>query len=179
MPFDFPILYFIQEYIASPILTPIMIFASASGEGGVIWFAVAIPMLFFKKTRKLAILIICAITLAFVTGELITKNIVCRVRPCYQDPTVLLPIKKPVGYSFPSSHTSTSFAAATVIFIRYKKPGIIALMYAGVISFSRMYLFVHFPSDVIVGVLWGIGSAIVTLVVYKRLFSDEIRKCSS
>ena len=175
MPFDFPILYFIQDHIVSPILNPVMIFTSATGEFGILWFIIAISMLFFKKTRKWGVAIICAMALAFVAGELIIKNIVCRVRPCNQDFAVQMLIEKPIGYSFPSSHSATSFAVATVIFAKYKKLGALALLYAGVIAFSRMYLFVHFPSDVAVGALLGIVSGIIILAIYKKYFIEETK----
>ena len=111
MPFDFPVLYFMQDYIVSPILNNVMIISSALGEYGTIWLLSAIPLLFFKKTRICGILMICAMTLAFLVGELCIKNIVCRPRPCHIDTAVQMLVNSPRSYSFPSGHTSSSFAA--------------------------------------------------------------------
>ncbi|MCI6006669.1 phosphatase PAP2 family protein [Oscillospiraceae bacterium LCP25S3_E10] len=178
MPFDFPILYFIQEYIVSPILNNVMIIASALGEYGVIWFVSAIPLLFFKKTRICGILMICAMTLAFLVGELCIKNIVCRPRPCHIDTAVKMLVHPPGSYSFPSGHTSSSFAATTVIMYFNKKFGILALVCAGIIAFSRMYLFVHFPSDVFAGVLLGVLSALLVIFIYRKISLNKTNSLS-
>jgi len=175
LPFDFPILYFIQENIVSPFFNNIMIWASILGEYGAVWLSIAFALLLSPKTRTCGILIICAMAVCFITGELITKNLVCRVRPCFQDLTVNMLVERPDSYSFPSGHSSSSFAAASVISYFSKKIGAIVLLLAGVIAFSRMYLFVHFPSDVFTGILWGIIGALLTIFIYRKFFDPNLK----
>ena len=170
---DFEILYFIQEHIVCDVLNSIMVFISSLGNSGAIWIITAIALIIPKKTRKCGILILCALTLSLITGEVITKNLVARIRPCNIDLTVNMIIERPKTYSFPSGHSSSAFAATAVIFYFYKKAGFVALTMASLMAFSRMYLFVHFPTDVICGILWGIASAIIVISIYKKLCEDK------
>jgi undecaprenyl-diphosphatase len=68
-------------------------------------------------------------------------------------------IEAPTDYSFPSGHTIASFEAATVLLIRHKKWGIMAMVLAVLIAFSRLYLYVHYPTDVLSSIVLGIGIA--------------------
>lgn len=169
MPFDFPILYFIQEHLVSPILNSFMVFITSLGDAGVLWITSAIIMLLFKRSRIYGVLLLCAISLAFTAGELIIKNVVCRIRPCNIDKTINLIINRPSSYSFPSVHSATAFSSSTIIYFFNKKIGVVAYILALLIAFSRLYLFVHFPSDVIAGIILGFISAIITIEIYKIL----------
>lgn len=173
--FDFPILYFIQEHIVSPAFNSIMIFSSAIGEYGAVWLFISFILLFSRKTRVCGILMICAMAFCFITGEIVTKNLICRIRPCFQDLTVHMLVEKPNSYSFPSGHSSSSFAAAVVVFYFNKKLGFLTLLMAAVIAFSRMYLFVHFPSDVFAGILWGIIGALLIIFIYRKFFDPKLK----
>ena len=175
MPFDFEILYFIQEHIVSPFLSDVMIFASALGEYGIIWVVTAVIFIFFKKTRICGILMLCSLAFCLITGEFITKNLVCRIRPCYQDMTINMLVERPKSYSFPSGHSSSSFTAASILFYFNKKIGVLALILAGIIAFSRMYLFVHFPTDVLTGIVWGIIGAAIVLLIYRKFFDPNLK----
>lgn len=173
--FDFPILYFIQENMVNPILNSIMLFFTHLGEFGIIWFLISIIMIFNKKYRRCGILMICSMALAFILGEICIKNVVCRVRPCYQDTTINMLIEKPKGYSFPSSHSSTSFAMMSASIYYNRKLGFALLPIALIICFSRLYLFVHFPSDVIGGALLGTLSAVIVLLIYNFFIKDKLK----
>lgn len=175
MSFDFEILYFIQEHIVNPTVDSVMIFASALGDYGMIWISIALCMLFSKKTRVCGILIICSLLFCLITGEIITKNLVCRIRPCYQDMTINMLVERPHSYSFPSGHSSSSFASATTLFLFNKKIGIPALFLASIIAFSRMYLFVHFPTDVLVGIIWGVSSSLIAFWIYKKFYDPQLK----
>lgn len=84
-------------------------------------------------------------------------------------------IERPNSYSFPSGHSSSSFTAASIIFYFNKKLGALALALAGIIAFSRMYLFVHFPTDVFTGIVWGIIGAVIVIWIYKKFFDPNLK----
>lgn len=167
---EFEILYRIQE-MHTEFLNPLMIGVSALGNGGMIWILIALVLLFFKKTRRCGLLMLLSMAVCFITGNLCIKNLVQRPRPCQIDTAVRLLIPMPGEYSFPSGHTLHGFTAATIIFLHNKKAGIAALLLAAVIAFSRMYLFVHFPTDILGGIILGVAAAVI---VYR--FSYKIKK---
>ena len=157
--FDFSILYALQN-LHMPVLNEFMIVFTFLGNAGLIWLILALAALISKKHRKLGIRMLCALLFTVAISCLIVKNLVQRDRPCWIDPSVAMLIKIPEDYSFPSGHTTSSFACAIVLF-RYKKIwGIPALMVAALIAFSRMYLFVHFPTDVAAGLLIGVAGSL-------------------
>lgn len=166
---DFQILDFIQATIKCAFLDPIMRVFSYLGEYGTIWILTAIILLFFKKTRRLSLTMLVAMALGFVVGELGIKNIVCRERPFILNPDIVLNISPPSGFSCPSGHSCSSFAAATVIFCWDKRYGIGAYVIAAAIAFSRLYNYVHFPSDVLCGILLGIVCALFTVMLFKKI----------
>ena len=172
--FDFDILFFIQDHIRNSVLDVIVPFYTSLGEDGIIWIVVGVAMLIPKKTRKCGATVLLTMAICYVVGNIGIKNLIQRPRPCSLDPAVQLLIAIPKEYSFPSGHTLHSFAAATSIFLQYRKPGIAALVLASVIAFSRMYLFVHFPTDILGGMILGIGMAIL---VYKITGRIRAKKC--
>lgn len=164
---DFSILYWIQDHIVCEVLTPIMNAITTSGNGGIIWIILCVILICFKKTRWIGIAAAISLALVGILNNEIIKPIVERPRPFLQQELELL-IAAPGGFSFPSGHTSSSFAVATAVFLKNKKIGIPALIFAALVGFSRLYFFVHFPSDVFVGMLEGIFVAIaVTFAVDK------------
>ncbi|MBQ6810585.1 MAG: phosphatase PAP2 family protein [Firmicutes bacterium] len=164
---DFSILYWIQDHIVCEALTPIMNAITTSGNGGIIWIILCVILICFKKTRWIGIAAAISLALVGILNNEIIKPIVERPRPFLQQEIELL-IAAPGGFSFPSGHTSSSFAVATAVFLKNKKIGIPALIFAALVGFSRLYFFVHFPSDVFVGMLEGIFVAIaVTFAVDK------------
>ena len=132
-------------------LDDLMVLITKLGDEGLVWIALCVILLIFPRTRKCGVAMGFSLILTTILGNKIIKNIVCRPRPFAADTSVTLLIPQPGQYSFPSGHTSNSVAAAFSIFLFYKKPGIAALILAGLIAFSRMYLFVHFPTDVLAG----------------------------
>lgn len=159
---DFEILYRIQE-MHNAFLDPLMIGVSALGNGGLIWLLAAAVLLFFRKTRRCGMLMLISMAVCFLLGNLCIKNLVQRPRPCQIDTAVALLIPMPGEYSFPSGHTLHSFTASVMVFLHYRRAGIAALLLAALIAFSRMYLFVHFPTDILGGMILGI---LVALAVY-------------
>ena len=171
--FDFSVLYFIQEHICNPFLDVVSVFLSKAFNGGIAWIVLCALLLIFRKTRYMGIVAITALALALLIGELGLKNVICRPRPCHIDPSISLLVKTPSSYSCPSGHTGSSFAAATALFLCNKKWGIPALVMAVIIGLSRMYLFVHFPTDVLFGAVVGIVGGILAYLIYKKVGLKE------
>lgn len=145
-----------------------MIFITTLGDSGFIWILASLAMLCFKRTRKCGVLTLLTMGLCLIFGNLLLKNLVARPRPFMIDPSIPLLIPAPGEYSFPSGHTMHSFAAATMIFLHNKRMGIAALFLAALIAFSRMYLFVHFPTDILGGMTVGILAAVLVFAVDKK-----------
>lgn len=161
---ELQILHAIQE-LHTDWLNAIMIFVSTLGNAGMIWIALSIALAIPKRTRACGLTMMGAMALSFLLGNLFLKNVIARPRPFMADSSVTLLIPQPGEYSFPSGHTLNSVTAATVIFLYFKKAGIIALLFAGVIAFSRLYLFVHYPTDILGGILLGIVDAVLAYKV--------------
>lgn len=150
-------LLFLQEYVRNPILNSIMIFITSLGDGGILWIAATIILLIPKKTRKVGIMSAVALLGSLIINNNIIKNIVQRPRPFVTFTDLQIIISTPSEFSFPSGHTSSSFAAAAVFYRHLpKKLGLPSVILAGLIGFSRLYVGVHYPTDVIAGVIMGI-----------------------
>ena len=157
MNLDGNILVFMQEHIRTAILTPIITFITTLGNKGIIWILISFILLISKKTRKTGMICLCALTGSFLINNQILKNLFNRARP-FDSLNLIIPlIERPTDFSFPSGHTASSFACAWVLVRKLpKRLGIPAIILASLIAFSRMYLGVHYPSDVIAGVISGI-----------------------
>lgn len=165
---DFSILDFIQSYIRCGFLDVIMPVITTLGNGGAIWIIIAISLALTKKYRKMGLTMGLALIFSLLIGNIMLKPAVARVRPFNINTSMELLIKAPVDFSFPSGHAMSSFAAATVIYCYNKKYGIGALILATLIAFSRLYLYVHFPSDVIVGTIIGVLLALAAVKIMKK-----------
>lgn len=175
--FDFSLLYFIQEHLRTSFMDGVAAFLSEVFDGGLLWLILCAVLLIFRRTRSTGVMVLAAMGVALLIGEFGMKNIFCRVRPCVVDSSVPLAVDLPSSYSFPSGHTGSSFAAATALFLRNKKWGIPSLVLAAVIGLSRMYLFVHFPTDVLAGAVLGILCAILAGFIFRKFDLDnKIRK---
>lgn len=136
-------------------LDAIMVAFTTFGDAGLGWIAIGLILTIIPKTRRCGINVLLTMLITHVIGNIIVKPIVARPRPFLENPSVQLIVDAPSSYSFPSGHSASSFTAALTIFFYYKKSGVIALLAAATIAFSRMYLFVHYPTDVLCGVLLG------------------------
>ena len=160
MQFEFDFLNWIQETLRCGFLDKFFIGVTTLGNAGIMWILMAIVMMFFKKWRKAGIALAVAIAFCGLFGNLLLKPLVARERPfAFSD--IQLLIKAPTDYSFPSGHTYPAFAAAALMFIYKYKARIIVLIIACLIAFSRMYLYVHYPTDILGGIIMGIGCAIL------------------
>lgn len=162
--------------IHQPVLTATLRVITALGEGGAVWILVGILLLLKKETRETGAVVLLALLFCLVTGNLILKNLVARPRPCWRDPGVEMLIAIPRDYSFPSGHSMSSFAAATGLFVRKKKWGIPALALALLIALSRMYFYVHYPTDILAGTLIGIALGCLSAALVRRLEDWYVRR---
>ena len=172
---DFSILHFIWNNLHNSFMDAFMVFLSIVGEGGAVWFLIAIPMLFFRKTRVCGVVMILSMGITLLSGEFILKNLIGRVRPCNVNTDIELLVNRPDSFSFPSGHTGSSFTAATCIFIWKKKAGIGAYILAALIAFSRLYNYVHYPSDILGGIVLGVlVSSLIYHIFKKYQFDNKI-----
>ena len=164
---EFDWLYALQK-IHNPVLDRVMAILSDMGNAGIFWILLSVALMIIKRTRPTGCQMMLSIIITFVIGNLILKNAVMRVRPCQIDETVALLVAVPGDYSFPSGHSMNGFTAATALFYNNKKLGIPALVLATLIAFSRLYNFVHFPTDVLFGIVLGTVVALIVCSVWNR-----------
>lgn len=169
---DIAIIEWIQTYVVQDWLNLPMIWISKLGNGGFLWIFLGVALLVVgmickhkngssERIWQGVSFLLCLGTTALVCN-LWLKPTVARMRP-YD--LLGFPIQIPplADFSFPSGHTSSSFAAATAIYAINRRYGIVAYIFAACMGFSRLYLGVHFPSDVVVGALIGFVMARLTL----------------
>lgn len=162
-------LNFLQT-IHTPLLDKILAFITSLGNAGIIWIVLAVVLLILPKTRKTGIIVAAALLMDLVLCNLILKNLVARVRPYDINTAIAILIKKPLDFSFPSGHTAASFAAMTALFLaKMKKIWIAALVLAVLIAFSRLYFYVHYPTDVLGGAVVGILSGIIGYAIVEKI----------
>ena len=138
------------------------------GSYGQLWLIIGIVLLLFKKTRKTGAAVIISFIAVVIVGQVVLKGLFARPRPCQIDQAFPLLVPRPSSTSFPSSHSGMSFGAAAAIFKNNKKAGIAALIFAALIAFSRLYLFLHFPTDVLTGMIVGIVMGILSAKLVDR-----------
>ena len=144
---DAAVMAFIQTHFHNTVTDTVFPIITSLGEAGIGWIVLSLVLLCFKKTRRTGGLVLIAMTVTLLFGELTLKNIICRLRPSHVFTDFPMLIARPTSYSFPSGHTSSSFAAALILTLRHKKVGWLAYIPAVLIAFSRIFLFVHYPTD--------------------------------
>jgi undecaprenyl-diphosphatase len=163
------ILDWIAAHCHTAWLDVLMPLISRLGSGGVVWIVLSLAILLFsKKEKATGAQVILALLLNLVLCNLLLKNLVGRIRPCDLNPLVEMLVARPQDPSFPSGHTASSFAAATVLLRRRWKGRWAALALAILMGLSRLYLYVHFPTDVLAGALLGIFCGMVSTCVWQK-----------
>ena len=157
MPFEFTILDALQT-LRGPVLDALAVFFDAAGAHGEIWIAFTAVLLAFRRTRKAGFAMALALCLYMVSGHFILKPLFARPRPCDIQPEMLTLVARPSGWSFPSGHTASGFAAAFALWMQNRRLGVPALVLAAFIGFTRLYLYVHFPTDILGGIALGLAA---------------------
>ena len=170
---EFDILDSIYE-IRSTFLNYIMHFFTLLGESGIFWITLVIILIIYPKTRRVGLSAAAALLLEFICVNLVLKPIVKRIRPCYANTSRVIDtiVSVPNDYSFPSGHAGTSFVVSTVIARHNMKYGIISLITSVLIGFSRLYFYVHYPSDVLTGAMIGVFAGIIM----DKVVTDQFKK---
>lgn len=157
----------IKENISYRVLDICMPIVSSLGDKGFIWIFLGVLILAVGgKYRRWGLIMLLSLALTAIVVNVILKPYVARIRP-FDLLTLELLIEKPLDFSFPSGHTAAAFSAAVTALFINRKFGWVMLFVAFLMAFSRLYLLVHFPSDVIVGALIGATISFVTALVYK------------
>lgn len=163
----------LHDFLYSPFMDKVMVTITSTGNLGLIWIFTAIILLVSGRQddarSRIGYGILIALLLSIMIGNLLIKNIAKRNRPFFHKNYKLL-IKQPWDYSFPSGHTLASFAAATVFFYMNPNVGIVALIYALLIALSRLYLRVHFFTDVFFSMFLGVGLGVLAMTLYDTHF---------
>jgi len=171
--FDLPILDWIAEFLQCAFLDAVMPVITLLGDAGIFWIAIAVVLLLIPKYRKIGMGMGAALIMGLLVCNVTMKPLFARIRPYdYQllhfGREIKLLIEAQHDFSFPSGHTLASFEAATVLAIHSKKAGIPALILASLIAFSRLYLYVHYPTDVLFSVAMGIGFGFLGAFLVKK-----------
>ena len=174
--FDLPILEWIRANVWCEAMDVAMPIVTTFGDGGIFWIAIAVILFLFPKTRRTGLGMALALTMGLIVCNITLKPLVGRIRPydLQAELGVAIPLLQGAmhDFSFPSGHTIASFEACTVMLLGSKKLGIPATILAILIAFSRMYLYVHYPTDVIASVILGtLFGVIGYLVTHKIKFS--------
>ena len=180
--FDLSVFEWIQS-IQCGFLNTVMVFITTLGNAGAIFIVLALVLLCTKKYRKAGLAVAVALIVMLICNDLFLKEFFARPRPfnlLATDPEkyafwgegYVYPelIGKPSSYSFPSGHTSSAFAAAIALLCHNRKLGIPVTIFAAIMGFSRIYVEVHYCTDVIAGVVSGTICALIAVLIVKFLF---------
>lgn len=165
-------LYMLQQ-LHTPVLDTLMVGITKLGDIGLVWILITVVLLCTKKHRFCGIRLVVVLALCLLVGCVGLKNLIGRDRPCWIDTNIPMLISIPLDYSFPSGHTMSSVACAHVLFTYHHKWGVFAYILAGLIAFSRMYLFVHFPTDILGGLVIGLLLGILTNRIMSRYYEKK------
>lgn len=171
---DADILLYIQNHIRNDVLDPIFKAITHLGDAGIFWIILTLVMLCFKKTRVAGIYSAMALLGSVVLNNLILKNLIHRVRPYEVIEGLTLMVKKATDFSFPSGHTAASFASSVAMCRKIRKPyAVLLILLAGLIAFSRLYIGIHYPTDILGGLVTGIGLGIAANIVGDKIFKNK------
>lgn len=160
----------LHDWLYSPEMDKFMVNITSLGNLGIVWILIALLLMISEPDKQhVGASMLIALVMCIVVGNILIKNIVKRNRPFFHKNYKVL-IKQPWDYSFPSGHTLSSFAAATVLFSLNQTVGILSLILAVLIALSRLYLRVHFFTDVFFSMVLGTGIGLLAVKAYETHF---------
>ncbi len=154
MAVEFSFLRFLQT-LHTPLMDAAAVFLNYAGAHGELWIVFTAVLLLFRRTRKTGVMMALGLILYFILCDRGIKPLVARPRPCDLDASVSILVPRPGGWSFPSGHTASAFSAATPLLYTKNKLAPYAIALCVFIAFTRLYLYVHFPTDVLAGAVFG------------------------
>ena len=179
MSFDWAILHWIQHTLVCPALDVLMPKITLLGNGGAIWLLAAALLLVTKKYRRYGALLLAGLAAGVLAGNVVLKHLIARPRPCWLDTSVPLLIANPADYSFPSGHTLSSVIGATILTRADRRFGYAAIPLAALIAFSRLYLYVHFPTDILGAAVLSVGLGLAVCAAGNRVWAALAKKARS
>ena len=175
--FERDILLWIHTHLRFDAVTPVMRVLSLLGDKGIFWIALTLILLLFRRTRRLGIYCAVSMVLTFLVVNCAVKPLIARTRPYDLFSEIQILAHAEHDFSFPSGHSANSFAVAWILFRMSKKRyGVPAVLLAALIAFSRLYVGVHYPTDVLAGIVIAIALAEVTLHQLPRIEKKIARK---
>ena len=182
--FEGNILLWIQNHLRNDFTDPIVKFITHLGDHGYLWIGLLLVLLCIPKTRKAAVIGAATLLMTYIITNLCLKPLVARVRPYEVVEGLTRIIEKQSDRSFPSGHTANSMAVGVILWKisqNYEKlvdkklyfpkaAGWFVLVLSILIGLSRLYVGVHYPTDVLGGAIIAIADAAVVFAVYKKLF---------
>lgn len=167
---DYSVLLFIQDTLRADWAFPFWETLTDLGSLGLLWILWALLLLVRRRTRRIGFIMLIAIAIDTALTNGIIKNLAARPRPFAQFADIIPLIGRPSDFSFPSGHAACSFAAAFTLWKLSSRPmGIVALLMASLIALSRLYLGVHYPSDILGGLLTGYVASAMALFMNAKL----------
>lgn len=173
-------LIWINEHLhGNAIVNNIVKIITMLGDGGLIWIILGVCLLLFRKTRKSGLVMLISLAIGFIFNDFVLKVIIERPRPFAVNADILEFLRSvgydlPSGYSFPSGHAYSSFNCAVILMLFNRKNGYYALPLAFLIAISRIFMCVHYPTDVLAGAILGTITALIVYMVYKRICRQVI-----
>ena len=158
---EIAILDFIQTLFKSPLMDRIMVLITTLGNEGILYYIILALLLLNKKTRKLGVILGISMLLNHIFSNMTLKPLFARTRPFDVNTAVEIIIKKPSSYSFPSGHTAQAFTTAFAFLFaksKFTKP---MFVFACIMAFTRLYLYVHYPTDILGGIVCGLISGYI------------------
>lgn len=166
---DFAVLDWIQAHLKCGALDFLMTKITLLGEYGIFFILIGIALLLRKSHRICGAAVLTGLTSGLIIGNLLLKNLIARPRPCWINTDIRLLIANPTDYSLPSGHALHCFIAASVLMYYDKRLGWPMLGIAILVSFSRMYLYVHFPTDILAGAALGVAIGLLSAFAFDKL----------
>lgn len=167
--FEIKILEFLQNNVSNAFLDTLMPYVTYLGEWGLLSIILSVIFMFFPKTRKLGFTLAITILAGYLIVNKTLKPLFERTRPYNFRPIENMLIAKKGGYAFPSGHTLVAFETATSIFLYNRKWGKVCFVIAATVGFSRLYLYMHYPTDILAGAIIGIFLSYMTYKVIQKV----------